>query len=266
MKKLASSVFVFIFVLGLAAFAIAQETTLKGQVVSIDPEGKTIVINTAEGSKTVIFQETTTGLGIKEIKPGMSVQMTCIDQEGKACAKDIKVISATEAGMPTHIVEGEVVSIDPDGRTVVIKSPKGEQVTIKIMQPGVEKMGVKEAAPAGEMITIEPMPLTEIKPGAKVRADCFDSEGMFCANKVTVVSPSAAGTPVETFEVAGEVTSIDPDGKTVVVKTEGGEKTLYYQKVTAGPALDALTVGKRVKAYCLDVSGKTCIKDISIEQ
>src|SRR3990172_6961168 len=117
MRKLLACVLSVAFVLGLALAVQAEEQagyTITGKVVSIDPAGKTIVIQTTEGEKTVVFQEGTQGF--TEVKPGMSVEMTCIDMEGKACAKEVKVISASEAAKPTHTFEGEVVSIDPEGK------------------------------------------------------------------------------------------------------------------------------------------------------
>jgi len=206
------------------------------------------------------LQDTTKG--VKGVKPGMSVEMTCIDVEGKSCAKNIKVISVKEAGRQVKAVEGEVVSIDPGGKSIVIKSPKGKEMTITIKEaPVVEKMTAKPGAPAGESLVVEPTTLSEIKSGSKVRVDCFDSEGKSCASRVTVV-PSGKASVVE---VVGKVVSIDSAGKAVVVKTKGGEKTLYYQKTTTGAPMDKLEVGKRVKAYCLDVEGKTCIKDINVK-
>ena len=254
MRKLVLLFIAAAFVAGMATIVYADEYSVKGKVVSIDPAGKTIVIDTSEGQKTVVFQEGTQGF--TEVKPGMSVEMTCIDQEGKACAKNIKVISVAEAAKPTKTFEGEVVSIDPEGKTVVIKNPKGEQMTIEVKTPTVEKTAPTATAPA------ETMPVTELKPGMQIKADCFDVEGKFCASKIAVVSPEAAAKPVET-EVVGEISSIDSTGKSVVIKTVTGEKTLYYQPTTTGAPMSDLEVGKKIKAYCLDVEGKSCIRDIT---
>lgn len=260
MRKLVLLLFTALFVAGMVSVVYADEYSVKGKVVSIDPTGRTIVIDTSEGQKTVIFQEGTSGF--TEVKPGMSVEMTCIDQEGKACAKDIKVISAGEATtpLPTKSFEGQVISIDPEGKTVVIKNPKGEEMTIEVKTPTVEK------APAPGEAAAPPatMPVTELKPGMEIKADCFDVGGKFCASRITVVSPEAAAKPVET-EVVGEISSIDSTGKSVVIKTVTGEKTLYYQPTTTGAPMGELEVGKRVKAYCLDVEGKSCIRDIKTE-
>jgi hypothetical protein len=255
MRKLVLLFITAAFVAGMATLVYADEYTVTGKVVSIDPAGKTIVVGTPEGEKTVVFQEGTQGF--TEVKPGMSVEMTCIDLEGKACAKNIKVISVGEAAapLPTKSFEGEVISIDPEGKTVVIKNPKGEQMTIEVKTPTAEKTAPTATAPA---VT---MPVTELKPGMQIKADCFDAGGKFCASKITVVSPEAAAKPVET-EVVGEISSIDSTGKSVVIKTVTGEKTLYYQPTTTGASMSELEVGKKIKAYCLDVEGKTCIRDI----
>lgn len=248
-----------LLVIGLVIPAYADEV-LRGRVVSIDPEGKTIVINTTEGEKTVVFQETTEGF--KTVKPGMNVEMTCIDAEGKSCAKIIKPL------YPVKSVEGEVVSIDPAGKTVVIKTVKGEEVAVETATDEVEM--VKPAADAAgteEMLEVEKMPVSQMKPGTRVKMDCFDSGEKFCANRITAVSLDEAGKPVQgAREITGEVVSIDPAGKAVVVKTVTGEKTLYYQKVTTGPGLDEVQVGKNVRAYCLDIEGKSCIKDINVAE
>ncbi len=248
--------------LGVAGFAMADEGgyTVKGKVVSIDPAGKTIVIDTEEGQKTVIFQESTTGF--KEVKPGMSVEMNCIDVEGKACAKDIKVISIEQAGKPVQTFEGQIVSIDSEGKTVVIKNPKGEQMTIQVVGP---TQITKETTVEGKTVT-QPMEVKELQPGMAVKVDCLDFEGKFCANKITVVPVQEAGQPVPgAEEVTGQVVSIDPEGKSVVIETVTGKKTIYYQPTTTGPGPTQLEVGKRVKAYCLDIEGKSCIKDIAVE-
>jgi len=259
MKKLLSLLGVLALVAGFAMTAYAAgDTVMKGKVVSIDSEGKTIVIDTAEGQKTVVLQKTTKGA--KGVKPGMDVEMNCIDVEGKACARNIKVISLEDAGKHTKSVEGEVVSIDPEGKSIVIKSPKGKEMTIIIKkQPVVEKVTVKKGAPAGEKVAVEPTTLSEIKAGSKVKVDCFDSEGKSCASKITVVPVE----PLKVMEVTGKVLSIDSAGKAVVVETKSGKQTLYYQKSSTGAPLTQMEVGKRVKAYCLDVDGKTCIRDIN---
>jgi len=258
MRKIVMLFFAVALVAGMAVLAHADEM-IKGQVVSIDPEGKTIVIKTGEGEKTVIFQETTTGF--KEVKPGQSVEMTCIDMGGKSCAKDIKIISITEAQKPTRTFEGKVVSIDPEGKTVVIKSSKGEEMTIVVKgaQPAmIEKTTVTEG-----VVTTAPATMEEITPGMPVMVDCFDSEGKFCATRLTIISSKEA---VTGMEVMGEVTSIDPTGKAIVIKTETGEKTVFFLPGTTGLTLDQVTVGKRVKAFCLDVSGKSCVRDIKVEE
>lgn len=265
MKKLVMMFFAVVVVLGLGMPAQAgEEYTIKGEVVSIDSEGKTIVIDTTEGQKTVVFQETTKGFS-EAVKPGASVKMTCIDLEGKACAHDIEVISAREAATPTKVFEGEVVSIDPGGKAVVIKSPKGEEMTIEVHEGAmVEKVAPMEGAVMSEeMLAAEPMTMEELTPGMQVKMVCFDSGEKFCANRITAVSVEEAQKPVpEATEVVGEVVSLDPDNKAVLIKTVEKEKTLYYQKVTGGVEFDKLELGKKVKAYCYDVAGKTCIKDI----
>jgi arginine repressor len=263
MRKLLAVFAVVLLALGAVSIALAADEggySVKGTVVSIDPTGKTIVINTAEGQKTVVYQENTTGL--KEVMPGMSVEMTCIDLEGKACATDIKVISIQQSGKPVQTFEGQVVSIDSEGKTVVIKNPKGEQMTIKVVAP---TQITKETTVEGKTVS-QPMEMKELQPGMPVKVDCLDFEGKFCASKITVVPVQEAGKPVPgATEVTGEVVSIDSEGKSVVVKTVTGEKTIYYQPTTTGPAPTQLEVGKRVKAFCLDIEGKSCIKDIAVE-
>lgn len=258
MKKLLSLFVVLTFVTGLAVVVYADEM-VKGKVVSIDSAGKTIVLDTTEGPKTVIFQETTKG--VRGVKPGMSVEMTCFDLNGRSCAKDIKVISVKEAGRHTRTMEGKVVSIDPGGKAIVIKPARGREMTIVIKEPPVvEKVSVKKGAPAGEKVAVEPATLSEIKAGSKVRVDCFDSGGRFCASRVTIVPLGQA----PGMEMVGKVVSIDAAGQAVVIRTRAGKKTLYYQKSTTGAPLSAVEVGKRVKAYCLDVDGKSCIRDIAV--
>ncbi|MBI5190386.1 MAG: hypothetical protein HZA22_06900 [Nitrospirae bacterium] len=241
------------------------EYSVTGKVVSIDPSGKTVVIDTEAGHKTVNFQDET--VGFKDVKPGMSVEMTCIDLEGKACAKTVEVISVAGSGAPTKTFEGEVVSIDPEGKTVVIVNPKGEKMTIKVTAATVDMVSVC-GAPANvagsKMLACELLPVRLIAPGSYVTAECFDSDGKFCANKVTVFASKAAAKSMQPGEVEGEVVSLDPAGKTVVIKTAAGEKTLYYQDVTRGAAMDELAVGSKVKAYCLDVDGKSCIREIKV--
>lgn len=252
MKKLIPLFVAMTFVTALAvvisAVVVYADEVVRGKVVAVDAAGKTIVVNTATGDRTVVLQE-----GIENVKPGMNVEMTCFELEGKACAKNVKVITVEEA----QIVQGEVVSIDPGGKSVVIKSPEGKEVTILINSPPVvETLSVKEGAPAGENIACEPMPISMIKVGSMVRVDCFDSEGKFCARRITVVPTST--------EITGKVVSADPAGNVVVVKTAAGEKTLYYQKTTTGAPLSEVQVDKNIKAYCLDVDGKSCIRDITV--
>jgi len=259
MKKLLSLLVALTFVMGLAAVIYADEM-VKGTVVSIDSAGKAIVIDTSEGRKTVVLQKST--MGVKGIKPGMSVEMTCVDLEGKSCAKIIKPM------YPVKSIEGEVVSIDPAGKTVVIKTIKGEEVTVETMTGEAEMM--KPSGMAGgteEMMAVEKMPVSEMKPGIQVKMDCFDSGEKFCADRITAVSVEEAGKPVPgAKEITGEVVSIDSAGKSVVVKTVTGEKTLYYQKVTTGAPMDELKIRENVKAYCLDIEGKSCIKDINVAE
>jgi arginine repressor len=256
MKKvfmlLMTAVLVFA-VCGVVYAAGDEGYTMKGEVVSIDSAGKTVVIDTTEGQKTVVFQESTQGF--ETLKPGMSVEMTCIDLGGKACAKVIKPIE------PIRSMEGKVVSIDPEGKTVVIKTTAGEEVEMPVTATKAMKVGPAEGAGStAEMLKAEPMAVEELKPGQEVKVDCFDAEGKFCANIITVVEPEAAAA-AQTYE--GEVTSIDSANKAVVISTEKGAKTLYYQEITSGPPMSELEVGSKIKAYCLDVEGKACIKDIT---
>jgi arginine repressor len=240
-------------VAGLAFNAFAEEK-VTGEVISIDSAGKTLVINTPGGQKNIVLQETTKGL--KGVKPGMKVDITCIDVEGKSCAKEIKIVSGKEAVKGTKTIEGEVVSIDPEGKTVVIKTKKGKTVTVSTKEEHVIKKGAGKKA--------ETVPASELKPGTMVRVDCIDVEGTACAKKITIIPAKEAvkgGT-----EVKGEVVSIDSANKAVVVKTEAGEKTLYYQKSTKGAPISKIETGKQIKAYCLDVEGKSCIKNIEIEK
>jgi hypothetical protein len=252
MKKLIPLFVAMTFVTALAvvisAVVVYADEVVRGKVVAVDAAGKTIVVNTPTGDRTVVLQE-----GIENVKPGMNVEMTCFEQDGKSCAKNVSVIDV--AGAET--VQGEVVSIDPGGKSIVIKPPEGEEVTITINSPPVvETLTVKEGAPAGENIACEPLPISMIKPGSMVRVDCFDSGGTFCAKRITVVPSST--------EIVGKVVSIDPAGNVVVVKTDAGEKRLYYQKSTTGTPLSEVEVDKNVKAYCLDVAGKSCIRDITV--
>lgn len=235
----------------------AGEHAVKGEVVAIDPEGKVVVILTKTGEKTVVIETGTQGM--ENIKPGMSVEMTCIDLEGKSCAKIIKPAEP----MPSRIMEGEVVSMDPLGKAVIIRTTKGEEVSMEVTTPrAVVVTPAPGAASTEEMLTTTTMPVTEMKPGSQVKVDCFDMEGKFCANKITVISPEEAGKPVAGEVVSGEVVSIDPAGKSVVIDTEKGKKSLYYQKTTAGKPLSEMEVGTKVRAYCIDVEGKSCIRDI----
>ncbi len=130
-------------------------------------------------------------------------------------------------------------------------------MTLRIESSSAEKL---TPVPGGT-IKSEPVPMTELQPGTRVRVDCFDSEGKFCANRVTVVTPGEPAAKVYT----GQIVSIDPAGKTIVISTTEGQKTLYYQESTTGMPLTNEEVGKRVKAYCLDVEGKSCIRDITEE-
>ncbi len=256
MKKVLMLLAAVSLAVGMASFATAEESyTLKGKVVSIDSAGKSVVIFTSEGEKTLTIQGSAKGM-----KPGMNVEVTCIDVEGKTCMKDFKVVHVSETAKG-KMVEGEVVSIDSEGKAIVIKTSKGKQKTIPVIgKPVVEKVTVSKEAPAGEQLKVETTTLKEIKPGEKVMLDCFDSEGKFCVSKVMVVPAE----PLKMMEVTGKVVSIDSEGKAVVVQTKSGKKTLYYQKTTGGASMSDLEVGKKVKAYCIDVGGKACIKDISV--
>jgi len=265
MRKTLFVVMSLMLMLGMSGMALAGEggQMVKGKVVSIDPTGKTIVIGTPEGEKTVIFQEETQGL--RNVAPGMEVEMTCLDVEGKSCVKDVKVISATGAGMPARTMEGKVVSIDPDGKSVVIRSSSGAEMKIEVMTEKAEKVMPMPEAKTEEKMMVTTMPVKEIKPGEMIKVDCFDSEGKFCASRITVISPEEAGMAIPGGEVMGEVVSIDPDGKSIVVGTPGGKKTLYFQKATTGAAMSEMEVGKKIRAYCLDIEGKSCIRSIEAE-
>lgn len=149
------------------------------------------------------------------------------------------------------------MSVDPSGKTLVLKNDEGQEMTLKIESSSAEKL----TPMPGGTIKSEPVPMTELQPGTRVRVDCFDSEGKFCANRVTVVAPGEPAAKVYT----GQIVSIDPAGKTIVISTTEGQKTLYYQESTTGMPLSNEEVGKRVKAYCLDVEGKSCIRDITEE-
>lgn len=252
MRKTLAFLASLLLVAGLAVNAFAEEK-VTGDVISIDSAGKTLVINTPGGQKSIVLQETTKGM--KGVKPGMKVDITCIDVEGKSCAKEIKIVSGKEAVKGTKTIEGEVVSIDSEGKTVVLKTKKGKTVTVSTKEEPVIKKGKGKKA--------ETVPASELTPGTMVRVDCIDVEGTTCAKKITIIPPKEA---VKGINLTGEVVSIDPDRKTVVIKTSSGEQTLYYQKSTKGAPISKIETRMKIKAYCLDVEGKSCIKNIEIEK
>ena len=254
MKKYIPLFIAMFFVTALAvvvsAVVVYADEVVRGKVVAVDATAKTIVVNTDAGDRTVMLQE-----GIADVAPGMNVEMTCFELDGKSCAKNVKVIHVLES----QTMQGEVVSIDPGGKSIVIKPPEGKEVTITInAPPEVQMLTVKEGAPAGQNIACEPLPIAMIKVGSMVRVDCFDSDGKSCARRITVVPQST--------EIVGKVVVADPAGNIIVVKTAAGEKKLYYQKATTGAPLSEVQVDKNIRAYCLDVDGKTCIRDITVTQ
>ena len=253
MRKTFSFFASLLLVVGLAVSAFAGDT-VTGEVVSIDSAGKTIVINTTGGHQTIVLQESTKGL--KGVKPGMKVDITCMDVEGKSCAKEIKVVSGKEAVKGSSMVEGEIVSIDSEGKTVVLKTKKGKTVTISTKQEHVVKRGTGKKS--------ETVPATELKPGTMVKVDCIDVEGTTCAKKITIIPAKEA--VKGGAEVKGEVVSIDSANQSVVIKTSAGEKTIYYQKTSKGAPISKVEVGKKIRANCIDVEGKSCIKSIDIEK
>ena len=107
MKKYLMWFVALAFVTGLAvaicAAVVYADDVVRGKVVSVDAAGKTIVVNTATGDRTVMLQE-----GIENVAPGMNVEMTCFEVDNKACAKNVKVITVAES----QTMQGEVVSID----------------------------------------------------------------------------------------------------------------------------------------------------------
>lgn len=258
MRKAFMAVLSAVFILGMALAASAEDAgyPVKGKVFSIDTEGKTMVLNTAEGAKTVVIGPDTPGF--KDVKPGMDVEITCMDQEGKACAKEVKIITneETAAAKPSQTFQGKVVSVDPEGKTMVLRSDTGEEMTINVASTPTAEMAPPAAGGAAQQV-----PLQNVQPGTTLKVDCMDVEGKFCAQKITIVPYAQAGQPVQ--EYIGEVTSIDPEKKAVVVSTEKGVKTLYYQPTTTGIPLTGLETGARIKAYCLDANGKACIQDIT---
>jgi arginine repressor len=265
MKRLLLAAFMAVLVVSGTAYAEDAGYMIKGKVVSVDMAAKTIVVDTEQGQKTILCAGAEGLTGAEgacspNVKPGDNVEISCIDVSGKACAKNINVIAVNPpnagAQSTTSVFEGEVVSVDPSNNTMVLKNEQGQEMTVRIQATSAEKL-----APGEGGIKSEPVPMTELKPGAKVRVDCFDSEGKFCANRITVVTPGETAGKV----YSGTIVSIDPEGKAIVISTTEGQKTLYYQESTTGMALTPQEVGKRVKAYCLDVAGKSCIRDITEE-
>jgi hypothetical protein len=259
MKRLLLAAFMAVLVVSGTAYAEDAGFMVKGKVVSVDMAAKTIVVDTDQGQKTILCQGAEGLTGAEgacspNVKPGDNVEISCIDVSGKACAKNIKVIAIAQP--PKSVFQGEVVSIDPSG-TMVLKNDQGQQMTVRIESSSAEKLTPEP----GGTLKSEPVPMTELKPGTTVRVDCFDSEGKFCANRVTVITPGEQAGKVYT----GQIVSIDPEGKAIVISTTEGQKTLYYQESTTGMPLTPEEVGKRVQAYCLDVEGKSCIRDITEE-
>jgi len=251
MKKLFSVFAASVMVFGLASGVFAADM-MKGEVVSIDVAGKSVVIKTDAGEKTVPVKDDAV---LKGIKAGQKVEVNCIDIDGKSCASSIKVISGSKAVKGNKPVTGEVVSIDPEGKSVVIKTSKGKEMTI-VTTPETKVMkGSGKKAEAAAM--------TDVKPGMKVKMDCMDQEGKSCAKKITIIPAKEA--VKGGAEITGEVVSIDSAKKSVVIKTESGEKTIYFQKGSKGIAMDKLEVGKKIKANCIDAEGKSCIKSIEAE-
>jgi uncharacterized protein YqfB (UPF0267 family) len=258
MKRLLLAAFMAVLVVSGTAYAEDAGSTIKGKVVSVDVSGRTIVVDTEQGQKTIVIQEG--AQGFSDVKPGDNVEMSCVEESGKTCATNVKVIAVNppNAGVQstTSVFEGEIVSVDPTSKTMVLKNDQGQEMTVRIEASSAEKL-----APGPGGIKSEPVPMTELQPGTKVRVDCFDSEGKFCANRITVVTPGETAGKV----YSGTIVSIDPEGKAIVISTTEGQKTLYYQESTTGVPLTPQEVGKRIKAYCLDVAGKSCIRDITEE-
>jgi hypothetical protein len=266
MKRLLLAAFMAVLVFSGTAYAQDAGSMIKGKVVSVDTTGRTITVDTEEGQKTIVVQEGAPGFS--DVKPGDIVEMSCAtatsfgsEHSGKACATNISVISvntpSTAAPSTAAIFEGVVVSVDPSTNTMVLKDDQGALMTVVVKSASAERL----APGPGGTLKSEPLPMTELKPGTTVRVDCFDSEGKFCANRITVITPGETAGKVYT----GQIVSIDPAGKTIVISTTEGQKTLYYQESTTGMPLTPEEVGKRVKAYCLDVEGKSCIRDITEE-
>ncbi len=259
MKRILLAAFTAVLIVSGIAYADDAGYMIKGKVVSVDMAAKTVVVDTDQGQKTILFQGAEGLTGAEgacspNVKVGDNVEISCVDVSGKACGKNIKVIAIAQK---TSVFEGVVVSVDPSGKTLVLKNDEGQEMTLKIESSSAEKL----TPMPGGTIKSEPVPMTELQPGTRVRVDCFDSEGKFCANRVTVVAPGEPAAKVYT----GQIVSIDPAGKTIVISTTEGQKTLYYQESTTGMPLSNEEVGKRVKAYCLDVEGKSCIRDITEE-
>ncbi len=124
------------------AYADDAGYMIKGKVVSVDMAAKTVVVDTDQGQKTILFQGAEGLTGAEgacspNVKPGDNVEISCVDVSGKACGKNIKVIAIAQK---TSVFEGEVVSVDPSGKTLVLKNDQGQEMTLRIESSSAEKL------------------------------------------------------------------------------------------------------------------------------
>lgn len=123
---------------------------------------------------------------------------------------------------PTHVVAGEVRTVDPSGKRLTVATPDGKQHEIQIedhtstqsLKHGAEEMG-KGAAELAKASG------DKLKQGAQVVVRYSEKEGRLIGHEVH----HAADVTVQKTEVV--VQKVEDGGRKVVVKTKDGAEQVY---------------------------------------
>lgn len=151
-------------------------------------------------------------------------------------AKTSDTAHAVQAGVIAHVV-AKVVGIDADSNSVLIRGPRGNEVSVDV-DPAV---GNVSALKVGDTVTID------YENALLIRADKVDTKGIREKIETDATTPASGGasTSVRMIEIVATVQKIDRKARLVTLR--GPEHTVVVEAPPDIP-LTNLKVGDSIKA------------------
>ncbi len=229
-----------------------QETAIAGEVVSVNPETHIVEV---EGADLTIYEVLVTEdtviktdndsndssefrqgdddylyLKLEDLQPGMHVEVEGTLSEGGQILADVIVVADEDFDSPTEVeIEGEIISIDPE--TGIIEVQTGDGVVEVQVTDDTQIKSDDDSDDARTESEYVHLKFEDLVVGMHVEVEGLQSDGGIIRAREIEVADDDFGSPV-VVEFSGEILSVDAEGSSVEVSTEGGTYTLIVNDDT----------------------------------